>query len=84
MIEVYLIAALTLVAAGAVVGILAVLAWGIRREEKAYSLTIASPDRLASGVRAATGAHARRPGISRQVGEHRQDLALAGSSRPSE
>jgi hypothetical protein len=84
MIEVYAIVALTLVAVGVVVGILVVFALGIWREEKDYSLTVASPSRLASGIRAATGASARRPGVSRQVGQLRQDLALAGSNRQPE
>ncbi len=58
MIEMYAIAALALIAAGAVVGILIVFALGIHREEKAYSLGKADPGRITGGLRAVTRAYA--------------------------
>jgi hypothetical protein len=66
MIEVYALAVIVVAVTGAMAGILAILAVGIRREDKAYSLrTVARPGRLASGVRAVTGAHARGPRVVR-------------------
>jgi Flp pilus assembly protein protease CpaA len=73
MVEIYAVAAVVLIGAGVVAGILTVVVLGIRREEKAYSLTIGSPGRLASGARVINGAHART--------RRQQDLALAGSGR---
>jgi hypothetical protein len=79
MIEMYLIIAGALVLAGAIAGVLTVVAVGIHREERAYSLTTDSPDRITSGSRAANGLYARRPGVTHQIGHPRADhLALAG------
>jgi hypothetical protein len=84
MIGFLLIAAVALIAAGTVVGFLFVLALGIHREERDYSFTVRSPSRLASGVRAATGAYARRPGVSAErAGQNRSGLALVGPVRPA-
>ena len=57
----YVMAAIALMAAGAAAGIIVLVSLGIRREEKANSLTIGSPGRLASGARVANGVYARRP-----------------------
>jgi hypothetical protein len=80
MIEIYAIVGGVLVLAGAIAGILTVIAVGIRREEKDYSFTVDSPSRIASGARSATGLYARKPGVAQQAiqVQHRQDLALAG------
>lgn len=65
-----------LLAAGAVIGILTVLAAGIRREEKHASLTVDSPGRAASAARAAHGVYARRPGTAQQeTSPDRQDTS---------
>jgi hypothetical protein len=90
MIEVYGIAAVALLVAGAVVGILTVLAAGIRREEKAArrawppgSFTTDSPSRIASGARTANGLYVRMPGAAaQQASKHPPDLALAGPGGP--
>jgi hypothetical protein len=80
MIEVYAVTAIVLAAAGAMAGILALSALGIRKEEKICrqegisSITGASPGRLASGARVATGLGVRS----------RRDLALAARGRPPE
>jgi len=60
-IEAYALVAVALLAAGAVVGFLAVVALGSRREEAAHSLTIPAADRDALGARVATRAYARLP-----------------------
>lgn len=60
---IYLIAAVTVFAAGAGVGFLALIALGIRREERRYTMTIDAPDTLTRGARAANGLHALRPGV---------------------
>ena len=71
MIEVYGIAALALLVAGGVIGILTVLAAGIRREQRASrrawpdsGFTVDSTTQLASGVRAANGLYVRKPGAA--------------------
>ena len=60
------------------VGILAIFAMGIRREEKAYSLGSASPCRIAGGLRAVTSAYAH-PQLPELGSHQRQSLALAGA-----
>jgi hypothetical protein len=82
MIEIYALVGVALVVAGAVVGILTVLAVGIHREERARSMTIGSPSRAASGARTFNGTYARRPGVTQEPGIYRQDLALAAPSGP--
>lgn len=60
----YAIIAFVLMAAGAAFGAVLLVSLGIRREEKAHSLTIGSPGWLASGARLANGVYARRPGAT--------------------
>jgi hypothetical protein len=55
MIQVYAIVVFVLIAAGALLGSVAIVSVGIWREERALSLTRRSPSRLASGIRAANG-----------------------------
>jgi hypothetical protein len=78
MIEIYVIIGSALLIAGAIAGILTVIAVGIHREEKQYSLTVDSPSRTASGARSATGLYARKPGVAQQAMQRRPDPALAG------
>jgi hypothetical protein len=59
MIEIYLVAAIALVAAGVVIGVVAVVSLGIRREEKAFSLTTDITHRVARGARVLNGLHTR-------------------------
>lgn len=70
--------AAVLVATGTVAGVLAILAVGIHREEKACSLTVKSPGRAASGARTINGVYTRRPGVLHQASRHPQGpLVLA-------
>jgi len=57
MIDIYAAVALALIAAGAGLGILAIFAVGIHREDKAMSLGKAAPGRIAAGLRAITCAY---------------------------
>jgi hypothetical protein len=59
MIEIYVVAAIALVAAGVVIGVVAVVSLGIRREEKALSLTTDITYRVARGARVLNGLHTR-------------------------
>lgn len=56
---VYVVAAIALVVAGAVIGALMVVSLGIRREEAASSLTTIAPGRLARAARVPTGLYSR-------------------------
>ena len=58
MIEMYAIAAVALMAAGALVAILVLFALGIHREERAYSLSQPEPGRITGGLRSITRAYA--------------------------
>ena len=75
MIGMFVIIGIALVAAGVYIGILAVTALGVRREEKSFSITVDSPDRFARGARVANGAYSRRPGIT-DVIRRREDLLV--------
>jgi len=77
MIGIYFIVAFALIAGGAGLGGVLIVSLGIRREEKAGSLTVASPGRAASGARATMSVHARRTGVSYQVREQQQEDLLA-------
>jgi hypothetical protein len=72
MMEAYALAAVALLGVGAVVGFLIVISLGIRREENALSVTTPTSNRVARGTRAATGLHARVPGILQEVSLYRQ------------
>jgi hypothetical protein len=63
MIEFYMVCAAVLFTAGAGAGFLALVALGIRREERDYSMTISTPSKIARGARVANGMHARQPGV---------------------
>lgn len=58
-IQVYVSAALLLLAAGAAVGFLAVISLGIRREERAFSLTTDTTGALTRGTRRVIGVYCR-------------------------
>lgn len=59
MIDIYLIIAVGLVLAGAVLGALAILCIGIHREERAGTLTSSTDDRAASSTRRVVGLYVR-------------------------
>jgi hypothetical protein len=80
-IEIYVIAAIALIAAGAAAGILVIFAMGIHREEKARSLGNANPGRIEGGLRVFTSAYAH-PELPELTHRHRSDLTLTGQVRP--
>ena len=47
--------------AGAVAGALALVCWGIRREERDFTLTRRAPGQLTQGTRRVTGLWVRQP-----------------------
>jgi hypothetical protein len=72
--EVYVVFAGTLLLTGIGLGILAVIALGIHREEAALSVSSRTPSHLLRGIRAVNGMTAREPGIISEVRLHRQGL----------
>ena len=46
---------------GAVVGAVLLVSWGIRREERDFSLTRRAPDQVSLGTRRVTGLYVRQP-----------------------
>lgn len=78
MIEVYALASVVLLAAGAVIGFVALVSIGIRREEVAGTMTISTSDRVARGARTINGLSARIPGVTQEASLRKQDFLLAG------
>jgi LytS/YehU family sensor histidine kinase len=76
MIEVYGIVAGALLLIGAMVGILTVVAAGIHREERNYSLTVDSPGRITNGARAMQGIYSRVPGVTAELTRPRRNLLV--------
>jgi len=68
---VYAFAAVTLVLAGIVIGILAAVSLGIRRDERDRSLTNDVTDRVARGARRVNGVYTR--GLAHEPGYYRHD-----------
>ncbi len=60
MVTVIAIVALVIFAAGAAVGGVGLVSWGIRREEKNFSLTRQAPGRASLGARLVTGLYVRQ------------------------
>ncbi len=58
MTEIYIVAAIALMATGAGIAILLLFAVAIHREDKAYSLSAVNPGRFKSGVRTIVSAYA--------------------------
>lgn len=79
MIEIYVCAAV-LVIAGAAIGIIAVVALGIHREERDLSLTSDTTDPVARGARKLNGVYTRIPGVIQQVSHYRQTAQLSLAS----
>ena len=74
MIGMYAILVVALIAGGVALGIVIVVAVGIRQEEKAGTLTVDSPSRVATGGRALMRATSRQPGFSYEVKVQRENL----------
>jgi hypothetical protein len=60
-IEIYVFTAIALVAAGAVIGVLAVVAMGIRRDDRRGGFPARTRGRIARGARQVTGVGVRGP-----------------------
>jgi hypothetical protein len=76
MIGVFICAA-ALLLGGAVLGVLAVVALAIRREDRELTLTGAAADRAALGTRRLTGASSRSPGVIEEVRQFRNGSPAA-------
>ncbi|HEY5355099.1 MAG TPA: hypothetical protein VIK57_21855 [Streptosporangiaceae bacterium] len=57
---VIIVLALVIFVAGAVAGGILLVSWGIRREERDFSLTRQAPDQVSLGTRRVTGLYVRR------------------------
>lgn len=53
--------ALMIFVSGAVAGVLALVSWGIRREERDFTLTRRAPGQVTQGTRRVTGLWVRQP-----------------------
>lgn len=60
MVATFVIVALVIFAAGAVTAVAVLASYGIRHEERNYSLTQRAPGRLSAGTRRVTGLYVRR------------------------
>jgi hypothetical protein len=60
MVAVAIIVAAVIFAFGITVGTIAVVTWGIHREERNFSLTRQAPGRVSQGARMLTGLYVRR------------------------
>ena len=69
----YIFAAIALVAAGAVIGILAVVALGIRRDDRRGGFPARTHSRMARGARRVTGVGTRSPELTADA-SRRQDI----------
>lgn len=76
MIGSYILIAIALVAAGAVIGALAVVSLGIRRDDRRNGFPASTDDRIARGARRMTGAAARSPELDREASRRRRRDSL--------
>jgi len=86
MIETYAIVAVALLAAGIVVGVVAIVSIGIHHEKRAHSLTDASsPSQAASAARAFHGLYTRTSRMARPGTQQRDNLFVltGGGGLPS-
>jgi hypothetical protein len=68
----YVFAAIALVAAGVVIGVIAMVSLGIHREERQFTLTGGTQDRVTRGARRLTGLYSRIPELAGEASQHRQ------------
>ena len=68
---IYVFAAVALLMAGAVIGVLAVVTLGIHREDHDLSLTSDITDRVARGARRMNGVGTRGLGLAHETGDRR-------------
>ncbi|HTT53176.1 MAG TPA: hypothetical protein VMH35_17410 [Streptosporangiaceae bacterium] len=72
MVAIVVLALVVVFAAGAVVAVTAMVCYGIRREERNFSLTQRAPGRLSAGARTVTGLYVRQradcgPAVTRKT-----------------
>lgn len=60
MVAIAIIVGVVIFAGGITVGTVAVVTWGIHREERNFSLTRPAPDRVSQGARLLTGLYVRQ------------------------
>jgi len=60
MVAIIVIVALVIFAAGVTAGTIVLVSWGVRQEERFYTLTGRAPGRLSQGARVLTGLYVRR------------------------
>lgn len=60
MVAIAIIVGVVIFAGGITVGTVAVVTWGIHREERNFSLTHPAPDRVSQGARLLTGLYVRQ------------------------
>jgi|GEM_PF-5079958 len=60
--------------AGAVAGAILLVSWGIRREERDYSLTRQAPDQVSLGARRVTGLYVRQRRDITPASGRREDM----------
>jgi len=66
--------ALVIFAAGVAAGIVLLVSWGIRQEERDFTLTRQAPDQVTRGTRRITGLYVRDQVSAEPVMASRQDL----------
>ena len=77
MMEAYALAAVALLAAGAVIGFLAFVSLGTNRDDAARSMLNPTSDRVARGARIANGVSGRGSSVIHDTTPYRQDYLLA-------
>lgn len=65
---------LVIFTAGASAGTIVIVSWGIRREERDFSLTRRAPDRVSQGTRVLTGLYVRRRSDGQPTAGRRPDI----------
>jgi hypothetical protein len=81
MIEMYASAAIALVVAGALVGILVMLRLGLKRDDRPAGFPADTDDRIARATRRLTGAGARRPELAEKASNRQEVMRVRSSPR---
>jgi len=72
----YIFAAIALVTAGAVIGVLAVVALGIRRDDRRGGFPARADGRMARGARRVTGVGTRGPELAARASRRQDGLPV--------
>jgi hypothetical protein len=81
MIEMYASAAIALVVAGVLVGILVMLCLGLKRDDRPDGFPADTDDRIARATRRLTGAGARRPELAEKASNRQEVMRVRSSPR---